>query len=200
WSHAGKPQHIQQGMEPVRKIHIRTRFYWIAAAFLPSALMLAVTNHITADLVSLPFLWIVPLAIYLLTFILAFGRRFRIAPERISAIIPMTLLLTFPIVAVGVSGSRGYNWIFITVHLVILASGALLCHTALSESRPDPRHLTEFYFWIALGGVLGGVFAAIIAPNLFKTVLEYPLLVAVVPLFRLGKWERDNWLIPFLFA
>jgi SAM-dependent methyltransferase len=86
------------------------------------------------------------------------------------------------------------------VHLVLLSCGALLCHTALSESRPDPRHLTEFYFWIALGGVLGGVFAAIIAPLIFKTVLEYPLLVALLPLFRQGKFKRDNWLIPLLFA
>ena len=111
--------------------------------------------------------WIVPLAMYLLSFILAFGRRFRISPARMSRIIPMTLLVTFPIVAAGVSGGRGYNWIFISVHLLILSSGALLCHTALSQTRPDTRHLTEFYFWIAVGGVLGGVFTAMIAPILF---------------------------------
>ena len=199
WRHSEKQQ-TQKPVEPVRPIQVRTRLYWIAAAFLPSALMLAVTNHITANLVSLPFLWIVPLAMYLLSFILAFGRRFRISPARMSRIIPMTLLVTFPIVAAGVSGGRGYNWIFISVHLLILSSGALLCHTALSQTRPDTRHLTEFYFWIAVGGVLGGVFTAMIAPILFKTVFEYPLLVAMMPLFRLGKWERDKWPIPFLFA
>ena len=199
WRHTGK-QDTRDNMESISHIQVRTRFYWVAAAFMPSALMLAVTNHITADLASMPFLWIVPLAIYFLTFILAFGRRFRISSECMSRVTPMTLLPLFPIVAVGVSGPRGYNWIFIGVHLVLLSCGALLCHTALSESRPEPRHLTEFYFWIALGGVFGGVFTAIIAPMIFKTVLEYPLLVALLPLFRLGKLERDNWLIPLLFA
>jgi len=174
--------------------------YWIAAAFVPSALMLAVTNHIAANLASAPFLWIVPLAIYLLTFILAFAPRLRVTPARVSRLIPVVLLATFPVVAAGVVAPPGLNWIIIGGHLVLLYCGALLCHAALAESRPAPQHLTEFYFWIALGGVLGGVFTATIAPAAFKTVLEYPLIVATLGFFRAGKKEPPNWLVPALFG
>src|SRR5207249_3248846 len=155
------------------------RFFWLAASFLPSALMLAVTNHIAANVASVPFLWIVPLALYLLTFILAFARRFRAGSARISRLVPVVLLAVFPLAAAGVVAPPGLNWVIIALHLVLLYCGALLCHTRLAESRPDPQHLTEFYFWIALGGVLGGAFTAIVSPLFFNTVLEYPLLVAL---------------------
>src|SRR5262249_59089015 len=78
--------------------------------------------------------------------------------------------------------------------------GALLCHTRLAESRPGPQQLTEFYFWVALGGVLGGVFTATLAPILFSTVLEYPLLVAMLPFFRGGKFKMSDLLIPAGFG
>ncbi len=178
----------------------RTRFYWVAAAFVPSALMLAVTNHIAANLASAPFLWIVPLAIYLLTFILAFARRFYVSSTRISRIIPVVLLGVFPLVAAGVVAPPGLNWMIIVAHLVLLYSGALLCHTALAERRPSPVHLTEFYFWIAFGGVLGGIFTATIAPMAFNTIIEYPVLVALLPFFRSGKDKTFNVLIPISFG
>src|SRR5207244_766806 len=156
-------------------------------AFVPSGLMLAVTNHIVANLASAPFLWTVPLAIYLLTFILAFARRWKAFSARISRLIPVVLLAMFPLVAAGVVAPPGINWIVIGGHLLVLYCGALLCHTRLAERRPDPRYLTEFYFWIALGGVLGGVFTATIAPAIFNTTFEYPLIVALLPFFRTGK-------------
>lgn len=174
--------------------------YWIAAAFVPSALMLAVTNQIASDLASVPFLWILPLAIYLLTFIFAFARKFHPSPSTLSRRIPILLLLFFPIVAVSLPAPPGYNWLLIGAHLALLGGGALLCHTALAASRPDPRYLTEFYFGIALGGVLGGVFTAILAPLVFKTIIEYPLLIALVPFFRSGKSGKRDWLVPIGFA
>jgi len=176
------------------------RLYWLAAAFVPSGLMLAVTNHIAANVGSVPFLWIVPLALYLLTFIFAFARRFRISSTRISRLIPVVLLAVFPLVAAGVVAPPGLNWIVIGLHLLLLYCGALLCHSRLAESRPDPENLTEFYFWIALGGVLGGVFTATLSPLLFNTVLEYPLLVAALPFSRTGQEERTNFTIPIALA
>jgi SAM-dependent methyltransferase len=89
----------------------------------------------------------------------------------------------------------GLNWILIGAHLLLLFAGALLCHTRLAESRPKPHQLTEFYFWVALGGVLGGFFTATLAPAVFSTVLEYPLLVATIPFFRGGKFQRTNFLL-----
>jgi SAM-dependent methyltransferase len=87
----------------------------------------------------------------------------------------------------------------VAVHLVLLFIGGLLCHTALAESRPHPRHLTQYYVWMALGGVLGGVFAAILAPMLFHSIFEYPLLLAAVVFFREGI-GRARWLVATILA
>src|SRR5207237_5017951 len=77
------------------------RLFWLAAAFVPSGLMLAVTNHMLLNLASVPFLWVMPLAIYLITFMIAFARRFRISPRILSAVVPIILLVLFPLVAVS---------------------------------------------------------------------------------------------------
>src|SRR6516225_1219028 len=178
----------------------RSRAFWVAAAFVPSGLMLAVTNHIAANVGSVPFLWLIPLALYLLTFVFAFGRRFRLTSQRVSRLIPAVLLIVFPLVAAGFVAPPGLNWIIIGAHLVLLYCGALLCHTRLAESRPGPDHLTEFYFWVALGGVLGGVFTAMIAPAVFTSVFEYPLLVAVLPFFRGGDLKKSDVAFAGAFA
>ena len=118
--------------------------------------MLAVTNHISANLVAAPFLWVIPMAAYLLTFMIAFARRGRVTLSKVSQVVSLLLLLT-PYITVGAPVQAGLMiWIVLVAHIAILFSGALLCHTALAGSRPHPRHLTEFYFWIALGGVLSG--------------------------------------------
>jgi spermidine synthase len=162
----------------------QSRFFWLAAAFVPSALMSAVTSHILLNLASVPFLWILPLAVYLITFMMAFGRKIRLSYSTLSKISPAILLLLFPLSAANTSVAAQYMWYIVAGHLLLLMTGALLCHTALSTRRPAPRHLTEFYVWIALGGALGAAFTAAAAPVLFKTVLEYPLLVALLGFFR----------------
>jgi SAM-dependent methyltransferase len=162
----------------------RLRLYWVAAAFVPSALMLAVTNHILVNLASVPFLWIIPLATYLVTFMIAFGRRIHLSPLLLSSIVPVVLLLLFPFVASSRPVPARWMWYLMGAHIVILFAGALLCHTALAARRPSPRHLTEFYVWIAVGGALGGAFTAVAAPSIFSSVIEYPLLVAMIAFFR----------------
>jgi SAM-dependent methyltransferase len=195
-----KAEYVHAASSVSYRLTAKTRLYWMLAAFVPSALMLAVTNHIVADLASVPFLWTIPLAIYLLTFILAFAPRWTMSSARVSGWMPIVLLAMFPLVAGGLSGSAGINWILIGGHLILLFCGALLCHTVLAENRPDPAHLTEFYFWIALGGVLGGVFTATLAPLMFKTVFEYPLLVALLPWFRTVKHSKERTAIPIIFG
>jgi SAM-dependent methyltransferase len=171
------------------------RLFWLAAAFVPSGLMLAVTNHMLLNLASVPFLWVMPLAIYLVTFMIAFARRFRIPPKVLSFVVPIILLVLFPLVAVSQPvGRRSLTWV-LGSHLIVLFAGALLCHTALASRRPQTAQLTEFYFWVACGGALGGIFVAVISPFVFSTVIEYPLLVAMIPLFRETR-EKDlklNW-------
>jgi SAM-dependent methyltransferase len=184
---------------------MRGRLYWIAASFTASGLMLAVTNHISSNLASAPFLWIIPLAIYLLTFIQAFARRVSISPELMWRVTPFVLLALFPFPSAEIVARPGLNWILIGAHLLLLYAGALQCHTALAGSRPHPHYLTEFYFWLALGGVLGGIFTATLAPMIFKTILEYPVLVGVVAFLRVRREDvlqarRSDYVYPLLVA
>lgn len=178
----------------------RTRAYWLAAAFVPSALMLAVTTHVQVNLASVPFLWTLPLAIYLVTFILAFSAgRLRVSLKGISRVAPFLLVLLFPIFAAGPVLKTTVYLGLLLAHLILLFVGAMLCHAALAESRPEPARLTEYFAWIAFGGVLGGLFAAILAPMAFSTVLEYPLLAATLAFFRApmeSRRSRADWIFP----
>jgi SAM-dependent methyltransferase len=160
------------------------RLFWLAAAFVPSGLMSAVTNHILLNLASVPFLWIIPLAAYLATFMVAFGRRIHLSWSLLSRVVPIILLLFFPFVAVSRAVDAEYMWYVVAVHILVLIAGALLCHTALAARRPSSKHLTEFYLWVAIGGALGAAFTAVVAPSIFRTVVEYPLLVATLAFFR----------------
>lgn len=157
----------------------RERGYWVAAAAVPSALSLGVTLHISTDVASAPMLWVIPLALYLLTFVLAFAR----GSEKLEAatlfIQPVALALM--IASYYLSG----NWVM-TASLILAGFffSALVCHLALARSRPSADRLTEFYLFVSLGGVLGGVFAALVAPLVFNNVYEFPLALAAACLFR----------------
>jgi SAM-dependent methyltransferase len=188
---------LETRLEPDERLprpSTRVRLSWLAASFVPSALMLAVTTHLSVNLASVPFLWTLPLAVYLLTFILAFGRRIRISAGRISFVAPAILLVLLPIFAAGPVRNPAYYLGLLSAHLILLFVGGLLCHTALAELRPGTGHLTEYYAWIAIGGALGGVFAAVISPLLFSTVFEYPLLAATLAFFRQPQnRKRSRW-------
>src|SRR2546427_2725185 len=184
WKHLAEGETLTRPDFSAAALSLRERVYWLGAAFVPSALMLAVTNHLLLNLASAPFLWVMPLATYLITFMIAFGRRFRLSHMTLSRIVPVILLVLFPFVAASKSVSADRLWYVLGSHLFLLFGGALLCHTALASRRPDTRHLTEFYFWVALGGALGGIFTAVVAPFIFSTVVEYPLLVAMIAFFR----------------
>ncbi|HEU4440318.1 MAG TPA: fused MFS/spermidine synthase [Methylomirabilota bacterium] len=152
------------------------RLYWVALAFVPSSLLLGVTTYITTDLAAVPLLWVLPLAIYLLTFILAFGRW----PRRlhrlvVAAALPVTLLVIF----LMVSGLPDRIWVTVLWHFGLLFVIGLAAHGELAQERPAPRHLTEFYLLIAIGGVLGGLFNALVAPVVFRSLIEYPLMMVL---------------------
>ena len=152
------------------------RLHWVFSAFVPSSLMLGVTAHITTNLAPVPLLWVMPLALYLLTMSIAFARRTVIPGEWVNrllpyCVIPLTLLIFLEL--------RGMVWISIPVHLVAFFVAAMVCHNSLAESRPAAANLTEFYWWMSVGGMLGGVFNALIAPVLFTSVVEYPLAIVL---------------------
>jgi hypothetical protein len=164
-------------------ITLRRRLRWLALAFAPSSLMLGVTTHLTMDLVSMPLLWIVPLAVYLLTFILAFARR-DVVPAGVLARIRTYAVLGVLIVLV--TRASDPVWFVASLHLVALFALGLTCHRALALDRPDVSHLTEFYLCVAAGGAMGGAFNALVAPRIFTSVAEYPLVLVIACLLVPG--------------
>jgi hypothetical protein len=152
------------------------RIHWVVLAFVPSSLLLGVTTYITTDLAAVPLLWVLPLAIYLLTFILAFGRWPRLLHHVVVALaLPLSLLVIF----LMVSALPERIWVIVLWHFGLLFVIALACHGALALDRPGPLHLTEFYLLISVGGVLGGLFNALVAPLVFSSLIEYPLMMVL---------------------
>jgi hypothetical protein len=167
--------------ESTTPIGWRHRLRWIALSAVPSSLMLAVTTYLSTDLAPMPLLWVVPLALYLLTFAAAFsaaGTRFRVPSNRALPLIalPIVLLsatqLTVPLI------------FLLSIHLIGFLIAALVCHCELAARRPSASHLTEFYFWVACGGAIGGLFNTLVAPVVFKSVIEYPLGLAAACALR----------------
>lgn len=156
---------------------LRRRARWVGLAFVPSALLMGVTTYLTTDVASFPLLWVVPLTVYLLTFIFAFAK-WKPFPYTWLAY-PMAPLLLVLLV-VFVIPIRNPVTIPATLGLATFFLAALVCHSQLAEDRPDAGRLTEFYFWISLGGVLGGAFCALLAPVVFDSVLEYSLTLIVL--------------------
>jgi hypothetical protein len=152
------------------------RLHWIALAFVPSSLLLGATTYITTDLAAVPLLWVLPLTIYLLTFILAFGRWPRPLHR---AVVAIALPLVLAVIFLMVSALPERIWVTVLWHFGLLFVIALGCHGALALDRPVPRHLTAFYLLISLGGVLGGLFNALLAPLIFSSLIEYPLVMVL---------------------
>ena len=149
------------------------RLEWLALALVPSSLMLSVTTFISTDIAAIPLLWIVPLAIYLLTLIVAFADRQVIPRRAIDIGFPMSVI-AIVMLALGGNSMLPIR-IVIPAHMAAFAIVALACHRALAARRPESARLTEFYLWVAAGGAAGGLFNTLIAPRLFVTPLEYPL-------------------------
>ena len=148
----------------------RRRASWLAYSAVPSALLLGVTGHISTDIASAPLLWIAPLTLYLLSFVNAFARR---------PLIPSWLAVRSMAFALVILAAL-FPWrepasIFLPLHLVVFFFIATACHAALAERRPAAEFLTEFYLFVSCGGLLGGLFVALLAPMVFDSVLEYPL-------------------------
>jgi hypothetical protein len=171
-----------------RPVTAARRARWVVLALVPSSLMLSVTTYLTTDIAAIPLLWVVPLAIYLLTFILVFGRRRRV-PHRVWVeALPLAML---PLVLVLLSRANEPLALIVPTHLGAFFVIAMVCHGELARDRPDPRHLTAFYLWLSVGGVLGGAFTALLAPVLFTEVVEYPLVLVLAPLLAArppGAW------------
>ncbi len=183
----------------------KERLRWIALAFVPSSLMLGVTTALTTDVPAIPLLWVLSLAIYLVSFILVFAKRPPISHAWMIQREPFLILAgLIPTVA----QSKLSFPILLALYLAVLFGVAMVCHGELAATRPAVRRLTEFYLCISIGGVLGGLFNALLAPLIFRTVLELPLALILAAVLRPtvesklltvsgAVWaKRKDWLLP----
>jgi len=194
---AGPPPPAKRGKQSARKKHPTKsraaearspglpwplRLRWLVLALVPSSLLLGVTAHISTDIAAVPLLWVVPLALYLLTFVFVFARR-TILPEAWMLHLQTPLVLLLAVLFFnGLMLALPWLWLFL--HLATFFVTAMVCHGELARTRPDPGHLTEFYLWISVGGMLGGMFNAFLAPQVFSLIVEYPLMIAAACLLR----------------
>jgi hypothetical protein len=169
------PEPVQIEETTVEKPSLNRRLRWLLLAFAPSSLMLGVTNYITTDIASVPLLWIIPLALYLLTMVFAFARKPLFSPRLADLIVPGATVVLLLLYFADTSG-RGSRMLML-LNLAYFFFAALMCHGQLAADRPGTRYLAQFYVWLSLGGVLGGIFNALVAPMLFRSVVEYPLAI-----------------------
>ena len=156
----------------------RRMLHWVALAAIPSGLMLSTTTHLTTDIVAMPLLWVLPLGLYLLSFVVAFASR-RAVSDFITEIAPVVILI-----AGGLAFSDGSTkpLFSATLGLSLLFIVAVALHGEMYRLRPAPDRLTGFYLTMSVGGVLGGAFCAIVAPTIFDWAYEHPLLIVAAAL------------------
>jgi hypothetical protein len=176
---------VQQPAAPVAEVTWLRRLRWIGLAAVPSSLMLGVTTYLTTDIAAIPLLWIIPLALYLLSFIFVFMRwpvEWVRTPHTVVLVLqPLSLAVLAVFSLVDLSPPQGLAFV---VHLLAFFLTALLCHGELARDRPSTRHLTEFYLCMSVGGVLGGMVNALLAPVVFDRLVEYMLVLALSCLLR----------------
>jgi hypothetical protein len=189
---ARKPSIDTAGLAIVAAPTIAERAMWTLFAAIPAGLVIAVTGTISTDLAAAPFLWVLPLSLYLLTFVAIFRNRAWVAHGRVLSLVPFAAVA---LIATGSMLVRPYWGAVLVVHLVSFVVLALACHGELYRRRPVPSRLTEFYLWTSFGGMLGGIFAGLISPHVFNGVAEYPILILAVLLAMPGAFAGG----PFRF-
>ena len=170
------------------------RLRWLALALVPSALLMGVTAHLSVDIASVPLLWAIPLGLYLLSFIMVFARWPILKWLWLLRIFQAAALAgAAATIYIGALQTRGILGVG-ALHLAAFFLTALVCHGAMAADRPASEHLTEFYLWMSGGGVAGGLICALVAPLVFSTVREYPLILAAACLLRppprTSRYER----------
>jgi hypothetical protein len=169
-----------------RPVTAGRRLCWVALAFVPSSLMLGVTTYLTTDVAAIPLLWVLPLALYLLTFILVFARQPPLSHRGLVWLMPLVVVLLVFLLMLP----QQLQLLFLPLHLVGFFVIALVCHGELARDRPAPAHLTEFYLWLSVGGVLGGLFNGLLAPLVFDRIAEYPLALVLACLLRPSRVDN----------
>jgi SAM-dependent methyltransferase len=161
-----------------------TQLHWLALAFVPSSLLLGLTNFISTDIASVPLLWIIPLTLYLLSFIIVFSKWNPVIHPLMVRLQPIVLL---PFIAYSfINPAVLPYWMDLMLHLLAFFLAVMVCHGELAKSRPHTRHLTTFYLIMSFAGMLGGMFNTFVAPFVFNGVYEYPIMIVAALLLRPG--------------
>jgi len=188
FARSGEPQQAK-ALEPLKTA---TRLRWLALSAVPSSLLLGVSSFLTTNLAAIPMLWVIPLCLYLITFIIAFRRGGTPSPEKLFR---FGSLLFVPLALVLALEATSPFFPLAVLHLAVFTIAALACHSELSATRPESGHLTEFYLWLSVGGVLGGSFNALLAPVAFNIAWEYPIALVAFLLLRPGdRTKQDAWI------
>lgn len=159
----------------------RRRGLWLVCSAAASSWLLSVTQYLTTDLAPVPLLWIIPLSIYLLSFVIVFADRPIVSPRIFDAAMPGALIV------LAASSLFHGTWPSLLIHLAAFSVGVMVCHGRLASTRPAAESLTQFYLWISVGGVVGGGLNAIVAPLVFPVIIEYGLAVAVAGLVTAAR-------------
>lgn len=147
---------------------------WVMLSFVPSSLLLGVTSFLTTDIAAVPLLWVIPLALYLLSFVEVFSRTRRIPQVWIDRAFPISVMVLTPALAAKLVWA-----VWLPIHLLVFLLASLACHGKLARLRPPGQSATSFYLALSFGGLLGGIFNALIAPAVFTDVWEYPLAIVL---------------------
>lgn len=170
------------------------QLHWLALAFVPSSLLLGLTQYISTDIAAVPLLWILPLTLYLLTFIVVFSKwADRVHPVMVGG--QPAVLLVFLAYSFINPAVLPY-WLDLILHSLAFFLAVMVCHGELARHRPHPQHLTRFYLIMSFAGMLGGLFNTFVAPFVFNAVYEYPLMIVAALLLRPGFFSGKWYLQP----
>ncbi|MEO1553168.1 MAG: fused MFS/spermidine synthase [Pseudomonadota bacterium] len=174
------------GTERIDRGLWQQRLWWLACAFVPSSLLVGVTTHISTDIASVPFLWALPLILYISSFIIVFSKQPMLTLPAANRLLPFAVAMAAFALFSNIQLSL---FIAIPIHLLTLFLAAMVGHGVMASDRPAANRLTEFYLIMSLGGVLGGAFNALLVPVIFDSVIEYPLMLLAILALRPGlRW------------
>lgn len=183
-SQEAKPREQTINVETIPELALTTKLHWLVLAFVPSSLLLGLTNFISTDIASVPLLWVIPLVLYLLTFILVFSKwADKIHPLMVS--LQPVILLPFIAYSFVDPAALPYG-LNLCLHLLAFFLAVMVCHGELAKKRPHTKHLTSFYLVMSFAGMLGGMFNTFVAPFIFNAVYEYPIMIVAALLLRPG--------------
>lgn len=172
---------IQQ-KTPAETLSLSTKLHYLVLAFVPSSLLLGLNNFVSTDIAAVPLLWVIPLALYLLSFVLVFSRWAK-PIHRVSVFLQPIVILPF-IAYSFINPAILPYWLDLTLHLSAFFLAVMVCHGELAKNRPQTAYLTLFYLLISFAGMLGGLFNTLVSPFIFNDIYEYPLMIVGALLLR----------------